>query len=88
MNADVTDLRWLRRAVRSLDDPPAPPGWNLPAIIDGLDPALPQRDAAAAFRVDYLASNPPPRGFSIDPATLRQRAMSRRSAEAPGMPLK
>lgn len=36
---------------------------------------LPQRDAAAAFRVDYLASNPPPRGFSIDPATLRQRVV-------------
>ncbi|WP_419483211.1 NUDIX hydrolase, partial [Dokdonella sp.] len=46
MNAEVTDLRWLRRAVRSLEDQPAPPGWNLPAIADGLDSAQPQRDAA------------------------------------------
>jgi len=36
----------LRRAVRMLDDPPAPPGWNLGAIADGLDPAVPQRPAA------------------------------------------
>jgi 8-oxo-dGTP pyrophosphatase MutT (NUDIX family) len=40
-----TTLR-LREAVRALDDPPAPPGWNLAAIADGLDPAVPQRPAA------------------------------------------
>ncbi|MBN8726893.1 MAG: CoA pyrophosphatase [Xanthomonadales bacterium] len=46
MNAAEPASGRLRQAVRPLDDPPAPPGWNLEAIADGLDPAVPQRPAA------------------------------------------
>lgn len=43
----ITDyVERLRRAVRPLDDPPRPPGWNLDELSDVIDPALPRRPAA------------------------------------------
>lgn len=36
----------LRRAVRPLDHPPCPPGWNLAELADDIDPSIPRRAAA------------------------------------------
>lgn len=44
--ASLGDVERLRRAVRPLDDPPHPPGWNLEELSDVIDPALPRRAAA------------------------------------------
>jgi 8-oxo-dGTP pyrophosphatase MutT (NUDIX family) len=41
-----TDIDWLRRAARSLADPPIEPGWNLEELADVIDPNLPRRKAA------------------------------------------
>jgi 8-oxo-dGTP pyrophosphatase MutT (NUDIX family) len=40
------DEERLRRAVRSLSDPPTGPGWNTEELIDVLDPEVPPRPAA------------------------------------------
>lgn len=42
----LDDVERLRRAARSLDDPPAGPGWNLDELADVIDPTLPRRRAA------------------------------------------
>lgn len=36
----------LRRAVRGLDEPPSPPGWNAASLAGLFDPATPLRPAA------------------------------------------
>ena len=40
------DPERLRRAVRSLSDPPRGPGWNADDLLDVLDPGVPLRPAA------------------------------------------
>ena len=42
----LDDVGRLRRAARTLDDPPIAPGWNLDELSDVIDPTLPRRHAA------------------------------------------
>ena len=49
MNAAAAEARLiarLRRAVRPLDDPPHPPGWNIDELSDFIDPKIARRPAA------------------------------------------
>lgn len=46
--SDLPDVNRLRRAVRSLDDPPSAPGWNAGELADAFDGA-PLRRAAAVL---------------------------------------